>query len=173
MQASSLPLHLPDLWFGPMQGSRSGKAIWSGIRWRYPSASTAAHARAMTARSQFWSQLPPFVGVPECSTARLAGVNRRRRTLLNLGLRIWKAGWVQALAGSSPASSSGWKHALTWGNAVRATSFWDGVASTTESASLSSGLSFRPPVCGNPSLRRPGGVRRRAPCLTQPATNAD
>ena len=64
LQASGLPLHLPDLWFGPMQGGRSGKAIWSGIRWRYPSTSTAAHARAMTARSQFWSQLPPFVGVP-------------------------------------------------------------------------------------------------------------
>ena len=34
LQASGHPLHLPDLWFGPMQGSRSGKAIWSGIRWQ-------------------------------------------------------------------------------------------------------------------------------------------
>src|SRR5215212_7784843 len=94
LQASGFPVHLPDLWLAYARG-RSGKAIWSGIRWRYPSASTAAHARAMTPRSQ----LPPFVGVPERSTARLAGVNRR--TLLNLGLRICKI-----RLGSRPHESS-------------------------------------------------------------------
>jgi hypothetical protein len=34
---------------------------------------------------------------------------------LDLGLRIWKAGWVQALAGSNPASSASRKHDLTCG----------------------------------------------------------
>ena len=29
------------------------------------------------------------------------------RTPLDLGLQIWKAGWVHALAGSNPASSAG------------------------------------------------------------------
>jgi hypothetical protein len=43
----------------------------------------------------------------------------------------WKAGWVQALAGSNPASSANLKLALTCGNAVGIRSARDGVASTS------------------------------------------
>jgi hypothetical protein len=87
----------------------------------------------------------------------------------------WKAGWVQALAGSNPASSARWKQALTWGNAVRIRSARDGVASNTEAASLSSGLSFRPPICAKPGLMTSRGVRRHSPTYAspnQPATKA-
>jgi hypothetical protein len=59
--------------------------------------------------SQFGSQLCPFIGVRERPTDRFASVNVDTRTPLDLGLRIWKAGWVQALAGSNPASSASWK----------------------------------------------------------------
>jgi hypothetical protein len=70
-------------------------------------------------RSQFWSQLSPFVGVWERPTDRFASVNEDLRIGLDLGLRIWKAGWVQALAGSNPASSASRKHYLTCGNDVQ------------------------------------------------------
>ena len=43
----------------------------------------------------------------------------------------WKAGWVQALAGSNPASSANLKLALTCGNAVGIRSARDGVSSTS------------------------------------------
>jgi hypothetical protein len=87
---------------------RSGKAPPGPVHacWRYANASTSSHAHARAARSQFWSQLSPFVGVRERSTGRFASVNGGVRISLDLGLRIWKAGWVQALAGSNPASSA-------------------------------------------------------------------
>jgi len=58
------------------------------------------------------SQLSPFVGVRERPIDRFASVNVDLRTPLDLGLRIWKAGWVQALAGSNPASSAALTRAL-------------------------------------------------------------
>ena len=88
-----------------------------------------------------------------------------------LGLRIWKAGWVHALAGSNPASSASRKHDLTCGNDVQTRSARVGVASKMEAASLNSGLSFRPPTARNPAFRGPGmfaAVRRRTPRLTNP-----
>ena len=77
-----------------------------GYPLRYPSASTAAHARAMTARSQFWPQLSPFVGVPECSTARSEGVKPKTADSSEPRFADLESGWVQALAGSNPASSA-------------------------------------------------------------------
>jgi hypothetical protein len=56
--------------------------------------------------SQFWSQLSSFLPVCDRSPHRFGSVDEARRTLPNVGLRIWKAGWVQALAGSNPASSA-------------------------------------------------------------------
>jgi hypothetical protein len=49
---------------------------------------------------------PQAVACTKSHAKCLARVNRRLRSLLNLGLRIWKAGWVHALAGSNPASSA-------------------------------------------------------------------
>ena len=69
----------------------------------------AQRVSAWRVRSQFGSQLCPFIGVRERPTDRFASVNDDMRTPLDLGLRIWKAGWVQALAGSNPASSASWK----------------------------------------------------------------
>jgi hypothetical protein len=63
------------------------------------------------------------------------------------------------------------KPALNCGNAVRIRSARDGVASNIEAASLSSGLSFGQPICGNPAFRRLGAfaeVRRHTPRLTNP-----
>jgi hypothetical protein len=40
------------------------------------------------------------------SVRLVASQNGDVRISLNLGLRIWKAGWVHALAGSNPASSA-------------------------------------------------------------------
>jgi hypothetical protein len=57
-------------------------------------------------RSQFWSQLSPFIGVCDRSAGRFASVNGDVLVGLDVGLRIWKACWVQALAGSNPASSA-------------------------------------------------------------------
>jgi hypothetical protein len=57
-------------------------------------------------RSQFWSQLSSFVAIRECLSDRFAGVDEQVQTSVELGLRIWKAGWVQALAGPNPASSA-------------------------------------------------------------------
>ena len=56
--------------------------------------------------SQFWSQLFSFVAVRERSKDRFASVDKDWRISLDCGLRIWKAGWVHALAGSNPASSA-------------------------------------------------------------------
>ena len=56
--------------------------------------------------SQFSSQLPPFSPVrPGCVAAVWRSCERGgpRRTV---GKATWKAGWVQALAGSNPASSA-------------------------------------------------------------------
>jgi hypothetical protein len=50
-------------------------------------------------RSQFWSQLFPFVGGWERPTDRFASVNEDVRIGLDLGLRIWKAGWVNSPRG--------------------------------------------------------------------------
>jgi len=108
-----------------------------------------------------------MIGCQACNR-RLAVCSGHR---LNSGGQTWKAGWVQALAGSNPASSADGNRALTCGNAVRITSARDGVVSNIKAASLSSGLSFRPPICRDPALRRPGafaGVRRRAPRLINP-----
>ena len=110
---------LPDLWFWAMNGlGRSGKAP-SGYPLAVRKCEPSSYARATAARSQFWSQLSPFVGVRERSTGRFASVNGDVRIGLDLGLRIWKAGWVHALAGSNPASSVNLKQVLTCGNAVR------------------------------------------------------
>jgi hypothetical protein len=57
-------------------------------------------------RSQFWSQLSPSIGVRERPASGFASVDEDLWTHLDLGLRIWKAGWVHALAGSNPASSA-------------------------------------------------------------------
>jgi hypothetical protein len=85
--------------------------------------------------------------------------------------RLGKRVGLTALAGSNPASSARWKQALTCGNAVRIKSAQNGVAFDIEAASRSSGLNFRPPVCGNPAFRRPGAfadIRRHTPRLTNP-----
>jgi Protein of unknown function (DUF998) len=111
------------------------------------------------------------ISVRERPTDRFASVNDDMRTPLDLGLRIWKAGWVHALAGSNPASSANPLNSLTCGNAVQIRSARDGVASKIEAASLNSGRSFRPPTARNPAFCGPGmfaAVRRRTPRLTSP-----
>ena len=89
---------------------------------------------ATAARSQFWSQLSSFVAIRKRPDDRFPSVNRGLRISMDLDLRIWKAGWVQALAGSNPASSASWKHALACGNA-------DEVPIQTRSAFWASGAS--------------------------------
>jgi hypothetical protein len=56
--------------------------------------------------SQFWFQLFSFMVIRERSRDHFASVKDDLRNSLDFGLRIWKAGWVQALAGSNPASSA-------------------------------------------------------------------
>ena len=56
--------------------------------------------------SQFWFQLFSFMVIRERSRDHFASVKDDLRISLDFGLRIWKAGWVQALAGSNPASSA-------------------------------------------------------------------
>ena len=87
---------------------RSGKAPPGPVHacWRYANASTSSHARARAARSQFWSQLSPFVAIRKRPDDRFPSADGDMRISLDLDLRIWKAGWVQALAGSNPASSA-------------------------------------------------------------------
>jgi hypothetical protein len=46
------------------------------------------------------------VAIRECLSDRFAGADGEVQTSVDLSLRIWKAGWVQALAGSNPASSA-------------------------------------------------------------------
>ena len=106
--------------------------------------------------SQFSSQLPSFLPVRRGVRAGYCAHCRRREPLRTAAEATWKAGWVQALAGSNPASSAIPKQALTCGNAVRIRSARDGVASNIEAASLNSGLSFRPPTARNPAFRGPG-----------------
>jgi hypothetical protein len=66
-----------------------------------------AHVPAATAaRSQFWSQLSSFVAIRKRPDDRFPSANGDLRISLDLDLRIWKAGWVHALAGSNPASSA-------------------------------------------------------------------
>ena len=62
--------------------------------------------QALAARSQFWSQLSSFVAIRKRSDDRFPSANGDLRISLDVGLRIWKAGWAQALAGSNPASSA-------------------------------------------------------------------
>jgi len=106
-------LRLPDPWFGAINDvGRCGKAptrpvTAGGTRMR------AVVPHTLRLRSQFWSQLAPFGGVRERSTGRFASVNGDMRISLDLGLRIWKAGWVQVLTSRvsccprlGPASSS-------------------------------------------------------------------
>jgi hypothetical protein len=75
---------------------------------------------------------------------------------VDLGLRIWKAGWVQALAGSNPASSAGWKLGSDLRKRRSIRSARDGGASNIEAASLNSRLGFHPPTARNPAFRGPG-----------------
>ena len=80
----------------------------------------------------------------------------------------WKAGWVQALAGSNPASSARLKQALTCGNAVRIRSAAREASHQTSRRPVSipvSASALRLPESGIP---RSGRVRRRAPRLTNP-----
>jgi len=49
----------------------------------------------------------PFAGVRQHPTRPFVSVNGDVGISPYLGLRIWKAGWVQALPGSNPASSAG------------------------------------------------------------------
>jgi hypothetical protein len=66
-----------------------------------------AHVPAATAaRSQSWSQLSSFVAIRKRPDDRFPSANGDLRISLDLDLRIWKAGWVHALAGSNPASSA-------------------------------------------------------------------
>jgi hypothetical protein len=48
--------------------------------------------------SQFWFQLFSFMVIRERSRDHFASVKDDLRNSLDFGLRIWKAGWVQALA---------------------------------------------------------------------------
>ena len=75
---------------------------------------------------------------------------------------------LTALAGSNPASSAKSKHYLISGNADHTRSAWDGVASNIEAASLSPGLSFRPPICPRPRLSTSKGARRCSPTYASP-----
>jgi hypothetical protein len=80
----------------------------------------------------------------------------------------WKAGWVQALAGSNPASSASPKQALTCGNAVRIRSARDGVASNIEGGQSQFRSQFPAadhPKSGLPPSRR---VRRRSLMYASP-----
>jgi hypothetical protein len=113
---------------------------------------------------RFSDQLSPFVGVRDRSTGRFASVNGGVRIGLDLGLRIWKAGWVQALAGSNPASSANLKQALTCGNAVRITS-GPGTASPQTSRRPVSVSGRRLPKSGLPRSR---SVRRRSLTYASP-----
>jgi hypothetical protein len=63
-------------------------------------------AHVPAARSQFWSQLSSFVAIRKRPDDRFPSANGDLRISLELDLRIWKAGWVHALAGSNPASSA-------------------------------------------------------------------
>ena len=88
----------------------------------------------------------------------------------------WKASWVHALAGSNPASSAGWKLGSDLRKRRSIRSARNTVASDIKAASLSSGLSFRPPICAKHGPPRSRGVRRRSPtCASpnQPAAKAD
>jgi hypothetical protein len=68
----------------------------------------------------------------------------------------WKAGWVNSPRGfESRILRPLENQALTCRNAVRITLARDGVVSNIKAASLSSGLNFRPVICGNPAIRRP------------------
>ena len=97
---------LPDLCVWAMKGLGNPVRAPSGYPLAVCKCEPSSYARTTAARSQFWSQLSPFVGVRDRSTGRFASVNGDVRIGLDLGLRIWKAGWVQALAGSNPASSA-------------------------------------------------------------------
>ena len=46
------------------------------------------------------------MAIRERLSDRFARVDGEVQTNVDLGLRIWKAGWVHALAGSNPASSA-------------------------------------------------------------------
>ena len=77
----------------------------------------------------------------------------------------WKAGWVQALAGSNPASSAGWKMGSDLRKRRSIRSAPNTVASDIKAASLSSGLSFGPPICAKHGPPRSRAVRRHSPAF--------
>jgi hypothetical protein len=76
-----------------------------GTRLRYAMRAIVLGTRWLRGLS-FWSQSSPFAGVRQHPTGRFVSVNGDVGISPYLGLRIWKAGWVQALAGSNPASSA-------------------------------------------------------------------
>jgi hypothetical protein len=81
LQASGLPCTCPISGLGPMQGSRSGKAILVGYPLAVPKCQDGGpRTRYDCAVSSFGRSCLRYLASPERSTARLAGVNRRRRT---------------------------------------------------------------------------------------------